>query len=228
MNDTDPQLTDHGKRLAPLIDHTLLKPTATPQDVVRHCQEARRYGFAAACVLPALLPVAVAALEGSAVLPCTVAGFPLGASTTATKAFEAAEAARHGAREIDMVLALWALRDRQFARVREDMAAVVKAAGPACAVKVILETGLLTDEEKTTACRLAEEAGVRFVKTSTGLAGSGATVADVRLMRAAVGPAVGVKASGGIRSPADALALVQAGANRLGTSAGINLVTQQL
>lgn len=225
MITASPQLTEQGRLLAPLIDHTLLSPATTPSDVERLCAEARLYGFCAVCVLPALLPVAVAGLKGSTVRPCTVAGFPLGATTSASKAFEAAEAAAAGAREIDMVLAIWAIRSRQYARAREDMAAVVKAAGPECGVKVILETCLLSDEEKVTACRLAEDAGVRFVKTSTGLAGGGATVGDVRLMRATVGNRLGVKASGGIRTAADAVALVQAGANRLGTSAGIALVT---
>jgi deoxyribose-phosphate aldolase len=183
-------------------------------------------GFAAVCVLPALLNVAAACLEGSPVIPCTVVGFPLGGSTTPAKAFEAQEASKAGAREVDMVLALWALRDRRYSRVREDMSSVVKAAGPGCAVKVILETCLLSNEEKIIACKLALEADVRFVKTSTGLAGGGALVDDVRLMRATVGPNMGVKASGGIRSLAQAMALVEAGANRIGTSAGVDLVTQ--
>jgi deoxyribose-phosphate aldolase len=154
-----------------------------------------------------------------------VAGFPLGASTTASKAFEAGEAAALGAREVDMVLAVWAIRDRQYQIAQADISAVVKAAGPGCGVKVIFETCLLSNEEKITACRLASDAGASFVKTSTGLAGAGATVADIRLMRAAVGPEMGVKASGGIRTRGEALAMVEAGANRIGTSAGITIVT---
>jgi deoxyribose-phosphate aldolase len=208
-----------------MIDHTLLKPEATARDVERLCAEAMQYGFAAVCVNPALLPVAVASLSGSFVVPCTVAGFPLGATTTAVKAFETGRAAEAGAREVDMVLALWALKQRSYAEVLADMKAVVDAAGPNCGVKVILETCLLTDEEKITACTLALEAGVRFVKTSTGLSTGGATPHDVALMRSTVGTRAGVKASGGIRSLADAEAMVKAGANRIGTSAGIAIVT---
>ena len=162
--------TERGRRFASLIDHTLLKPDAGAREVERLCAEARFYGFAAVCVLPALLPVAVAALQGGGVAPCTVAGFPLGASTSASKAFEAEEAARAGAREIDMVLAVWAMKDRQFDRVRGDIAGVVRAVGPDCAVKVILETCLLSEDEKIAACKLAVDAGASFVKTSTGLA----------------------------------------------------------
>jgi deoxyribose-phosphate aldolase len=226
MSTVPQKLSPAGKHLASLIDHTLLKPDSTAREVERLCEEAQTYGFCAVCVLPALLPVAVECLKTSRVIPCTVAGFPLGASTTASKAFEAGEAAAAGAREIDMVLAIWAVRDRQFQRARADIAAVVKAAGPGCGIKVILETCLLTDEEKVTACRLAVDAGASFVKTSTGLAGGGATVPDIRLMRATVGPATGVKASGGIRTSSDAEAMVKAGATRLGTSAGIAIVTQ--
>ena len=219
-------LSTPGRTLAPLIDHTILKPDSLRQDVERLCREARFYGFATVCVLPALLRVAVECLEGSAVMPCTVAGFPLGASTTASKAFEAEEAAAVGAREVDMVLAVWAMKEGRYQHVQDEIAAVVKAVGPRCGVKVILETCLLTDDEKITACRLAVAAGARFVKTSTGLAGGGATVQDVRLMRATVGPETGVKASGGIRTLAQAQAMIQAGANRIGTSAGVTIVTQ--
>lgn len=217
MNDT--------RHLASLIDHTLLKPEATRGDIERLCGEARQHGFAAVCVNPVLLPAAVSNLAGSPVIPCTVAGFPLGASTTASKAFEAAEAARAGAREVDMVLAIGALKQKDYAAVLADMRTVVLAAGPGCGIKVILETCLLTDDEKITACKLALEAGVRFVKTSTGLNTGGATLHDVALMRATVGQQAGVKASGGIRNRADAEAMVAAGANRIGTSAGIAIVT---
>ncbi len=218
-------LSESRQRLAAMIDHTLLKPEATARDIERLCAEAVQYGFAAVCVNPALLPVAVANLRGSLVVPCTVAGFPLGATTTTVKAFEAGQAAEAGAREVDMVLAIWAIKQRSYAEALADMRAVVNAAGPGCGVKVILETCLLTDDEKVTACRLALEAGVRFVKTSTGLSTGGATPHDVALMRAVVGTQAGVKASGGIRTLADAEAIVKAGANRIGTSAGIAIVT---
>jgi deoxyribose-phosphate aldolase len=218
-------MTDCGRALAPHIDHTLLRANAGPADVEHLCAEARAYGFAAVCVNSALLPGVVTALAGSSVAPCTVAGFPLGASTSRIKAFEAADAAALGAREVDMVLAVWALKAGLRKAVYDDSAGVVRAAGSACAIKVILETCLLTDDEKRLACQIAVDAGARFVKTSTGLAGGGATVADIRLMRATVGPSVGVKASGGIRSLADALALREAGADRIGTSAGVALVT---
>ena len=226
MNTAAPvPLSPSRQDLASLIDHTLLKPEATGRDVERLCAEARQYGFAAVCVNPALLPVAVANLQDSPVIPCTVAGFPLGASTAAVKAYEAGRAAEAGAREVDMVLAIWAIKQRSYAEAYADMRAVVDAAGPGCGVKVILETCLLTDEEKVTACKLALGAGVRFVKTSTGLSTGGATPGDVALMRATVGPRAGVKASGGIRTLADAEAMIKAGANRIGTSAGITIVT---
>lgn len=208
-----------------MIDHTLLKPEATCRDIERLCGEARHYGFAAVCVNPVMLPVAVRNLAGTHVIPCTVAGFPLGASTTASKAFEAGEAARAGALEVDMVLAIGAIKQKDYAAALADMRAVVQAAGPRCGVKVILETCLLTDEEKITACKLALEAGVSFVKTSTGLSTGGATLHDVALLRATVGHRAGVKASGGIRNRADAEAMVAAGASRIGTSAGIAIVT---
>jgi deoxyribose-phosphate aldolase len=219
-------LTQTGRALAPLIDHTLLKADASPRDVERICAEARCYGFAAVCLNPALLPVAAQELEGTLVKPCTVVGFPLGATPSATKAFEAEHAVKHGARELDMVLAIWALKDGRCDTVLEDVAAVVRAAGAATTVKVILEICLLTDPEKVAACRLAVEAGAHFVKTSTGMASGGATVEAVRLMRRTVGPEFGVKASGGIRSLADAQVMIAAGANRLGTSAGVKIVTE--
>lgn len=218
-------IPESRRRIAAMIDHTLLKPEATVHDMERLCQEALDYGFAAVCVNPALLAPVVAALKGSATLPCTVAGFPLGATTTASKAFEAGEAAAAGAREVDMVLAIGAIKQKDYARALTDIREVVRAAGAQCSVKVILETCLLTDDEKVTACKLAMEAGARFVKTSTGLSTGGATPHDIALMRATVGSHVGVKASGGIRSLADAEALIAAGANRIGTSAGITIVT---
>ena len=223
---TLPPATERGKIVAPYLDHTLLKPDATPADVERLCEAALAYGFRGVCVNPALLPAASLLLRGSAVRPVTVIGFPLGATSTSSKAFETAEAVAAGALEVDMVMAIWALRAGQHDRVRADIAAVVAAAGPRCLVKVILETCLLSPGEKTTACRLAVEAGAAFVKTSTGFAGSGATVEDVRLMRAAVGPSIGVKASGGIRTLADVLAMMDAGASRIGASSCVKIVTE--
>ncbi len=218
-------MTAAGRRLAPLIDHTLLKADARREQVLALCREARHYGFAAVCVLPRHLALAVKALAGSPVRAVTVVGFPLGASLTSVKAFEAAGAVRQGAGELDMVLAVGALKDGDDAYARRDIRAVVRAAAGR-PVKVILETALLTDAEKRRACRLALEAGARFVKTSTGLAG-GATAADVRLLRREVGERAGVKASGGIRTCREALAMVRAGATRLGTSAGVAIVTEE-
>jgi deoxyribose-phosphate aldolase len=217
-------LTEAGKRLAALIDHTLLKPDARRDQVLRLCEEAARFGFAAVCVNPWMLASAVSALRGHPVKPCTVVGFPLGATTAEVKGFEAADAVKRGAAELDMVLNVSALKDGDRAAVRRDIEAVVRAAEGRI-VKVILETCLLTDDEKRDACRLAVEAGARFVKTSTGLAGGGATVEDIRLMRAVVGPNIGVKASGGIRTSDDARRMVEAGATRIGTSAGVAIVT---
>jgi deoxyribose-phosphate aldolase len=208
-----------------MIDHTLLKPEGTARDVERLCEDAIAYGFAAVCVNPWLLPTAVRALAGTSPIPCTVIGFPLGATTPASKAFEAGEAAAAGAREVDMVLAIGAIKQKVYEVALADIRAVVRAAGSSCSVKVILETCLLTDEEKVTACQLALEAGARFVKTSTGFSSGGATLHDVTLMRATVGSRAGVKASGGIRTLAEAEAMIAAGANRLGTSAGISMVT---
>ncbi len=219
-------LTDSGRCLAAMIDHTLLKPEGTARDVERLCEEAIAYGFAAVCVNPWLLPTAVHALSGTpTILPCTVIGFPLGATTPASKAFEAGEAASAGAREVDMVLAIGALKQKAYETVLSDIRAVVRAAGSSCSVKVILEICLLNDEEKVRACQLAVEAGAHFVKTSTGFSTGGATLHDVRLMRTTVGSRAGVKASGGIRTLAEAEAMIAAGANRIGTSAGISIVT---
>jgi deoxyribose-phosphate aldolase len=208
-----------------MIDHTLLKPEGTARDVERLCADAITYGFAAVCVNPWLLPTAVRALAGSSTIPCTVIGFPLGATTPASKAFEAGEAAAAGAREVDMVLAIGAIKQKAYEVALADIRAVVRAAGSSCSVKVILETCLLNDEEKVLACQLALEAGARFVKTSTGFSTGGATLHDVTLMRTTVGARAGVKASGGIRTLAEAEAMIAAGANRLGTSAGISMVT---
>ena len=211
--------------LASYIDHTLLKAEATPAQIRELCAEAKQYGFASVCVNAGYVALAAECLAGSAVKVCTVIGFPLGATTTATKVFEAREAAAAGASELDMVLAVGRLKAGEYAAVSADIAAVAAechAAGAWC--KVIIETALLNDEEKIAACWLAQHAGADFVKTSTGFLGGGATVADIALMRETVGPAIGVKASGGVRSRSDAEAMIAAGASRLGASAGVTIV----
>lgn len=209
--------------LAGRLDHTILKPDATRAQVKQVCEEALRLGCASVCVNSARIVQVAALLAGSEVLPCAVVGFPLGAMSTESKTLETALAVAEGAREIDMVLHIGALKDGDHVAVRADIAAVVGAAG-AAAVKVILETCLLTDDEKRVACALAVEAGARFVKTSTGFASGGATVHDVLLMRAAVGDRALVKASGGIRDTATALQMIEAGADRLGLSASMAVV----
>jgi deoxyribose-phosphate aldolase len=208
-----------------LIDHTLLKPDATPDQVAQLCYEARTYGFASVCVNPSYVKLCADLLKGTDVKVCTVIGFPLGASAPDVKAFETETALRDGATEIDMVINIGALKGRDFTLVARDISGVVHLAHAAGAlVKVIIETSLLTEEEKITACLLAKEAGADFVKTSTGFSGGGATVADVALMRRVVGPEMGVKASGGVRDYADAKSLVEAGATRIGASAGVKIV----
>jgi deoxyribose-phosphate aldolase len=226
MNSGTTDNSEAGLRLAGMIDHTLLKPEAGFQDIERLCGEALRYGFASVCVNPAMLPVVVERLSGTRILPCTVAGFPLGATTTPSKAYEAGEAAQSGAREIDMVLAVWAIKQKAYSTALDDIKAVVRSAGSSCGVKVILETCLLTDEEKVIACKVALDAGARFVKTSTGLNSGGATTHDVALMRTTVGAKIGVKAAGGIKTLANAEAMVKAGATRIGTSSGITIVSK--
>jgi deoxyribose-phosphate aldolase len=211
---------DSARAVIPLIDHTLLKPEATALQIGRLCDEALFYGFATVCVLPWWLPEIVKRLQGSAVKPGTVAGFPLGAYQPAMKAAETELYVEMGAREVDMVMAVGAFKDLDYPAVEKDIAGVVRAAGARAAVKVILETTLLTPAEIIDATRLALQAGAAFVKTSTGFFG-GATVDAVRLMRETAGPGAGVKASGGIRNLAEAQALVRAGANRIGTSAGV-------
>ncbi|MFC0406941.1 deoxyribose-phosphate aldolase [Roseomonas elaeocarpi] len=210
--------------LAALIDHTLLKPDATAAELRRWCDEAREHRFCSVCVNPVNVATVAAALEGSGVKTCSVVGFPLGAALPEIKAAETAAAVRDGADEIDMVINIGALKDGQLDAVRDDIAAV-RAACRGQVLKVIIETCLLTDEEKRTACRLAVEAGADFVKTSTGFSTGGATVADIALMREVVGPALGVKASGGVRSWDAAQALIAAGATRIGASSGVALVT---
>lgn len=215
---------DSGWDLAPLLDHTLLKPEATATQVEALCTEARQFGFASVCVNPVWVPLAAKSLQGSPVRVCTVVGFPLGATATAAKAREAEIALKEGAQEVDMVLAIGRAKSGDWDGVAHDLNAL-RAAVPAPAVlKVILETCLLTDAEKVKACQLALEAGLDFVKTSTGFSTGGATAADVSLMRRTVGPGMGVKASGGIRSYETALEMVMAGATRLGLSASVAVV----
>jgi deoxyribose-phosphate aldolase len=212
--------------IAPFIDHTLLKPDATREEVLKLCEEARKFGFATVCVNSVNVGTAARALAGSPVLPIAVVGFPLGAGLPTAKAFETREAVRCGAREIDMVINIGALKSKDYALVLKDIEKVVEAAGTN-PVKVILETSQLTAEEKGIACALSKAAGAAFVKTSTGFSGGGATVDDVALMRRIVGDDMGVKASGGVRSTEDALKMMAAGANRLGASASVAIVTGQ-
>ncbi len=212
--------------VAKTIDHTLLKPIATAEQVRELCAEARANRFASVCVNPVWVPVAAKELSGSDTLVCTVIGFPLGANATETKAEEARLAVKHGAHEVDMVINIGALKAGDHRIVEEDIRAVVKAAGPKAAVKVIIETCFLSDDEKRTACELAMKAGAHFVKTSTGFGTGGATVEDVRLMRKTVGAACKVKASGGIRSYHDAILMLEAGADRLGTSSGVAIIAE--
>lgn len=207
-----------------LIDHTLLRPDASERDILRLCDEAKQHGFKSVCVNPCRVGTAAEALAGSGVLPCCVIGFPLGASTTKVKAFEAASAVEDGAKEIDMVINIGAAIDGDWELVERDIRAVVNAAGGNAAVKVIIEACLLTDEQKITACECAMSAGADFVKTSTGFSKAGATAEDVALMRRVVGNSMGVKASGGVRTAEDARKLIEAGASRIGTSNGINLL----
>ena len=211
--------------LAKMIDHTLLKPDATPEQIAQLCFEARKYQFASVCVNPAWVKLCAQLLEGSPVKVCTVIGFPLGATASEVKAFETTNAINQGATEIDMVINIGALKARELELVAKDIQGVVNAAhARGIIVKVILETTLLTDEEKTIACLLSKEAGADFVKTSTGFAGGGATIEDVALMRRVVGPEIGVKASGGVRTFEDAASMIQAGATRIGASAGVKIL----
>jgi deoxyribose-phosphate aldolase len=213
--------------IARLIDHTLLKPEATQAQVVRLCDEAVEYGFGAVCINPVFVRVAAECLAGSGVAVCNVVGFPLGATTTAAKVFETRRAVADGSQEVDMVIHVGALKAGDVRAVREDIAAVADACHEGGALlKVIIEAVLLVDGEKIAACQAAQAAGADFVKTSTGFAGGGATLADVRLMRNTVGPEMGVKAAGGIGTYADLLAMVEAGASRIGASKGLNIMAQ--
>lgn len=210
--------------MARLIDHTLLKPEVVRDDVVKLCEEARKHAFASVCVNSTWVPLAKALLAGSDVMVCAVVGFPLGAMSPNAKAYEAREAVRQGASEIDMVINIGALKSRDYETVFEDICRVVKAARPG-KVKVILETSALDDEEKIIGCSLAKMAGAAFVKTSTGFGKGGATVEDIALMRKVVGAEMGVKASGGVRTREDAEKMKLAGANRIGASASVAIVT---
>lgn len=219
----------YANALAGMIDHTMLKAIASKKDIIKLCQEAKEYGFASVCVNPYFVPLAVEQLKASDILVCTVIGFPLGSTTTASKAAETAEAVKNGAKEVDMVINIGALKDGQKETVLNDIKAVVETAqsvNPEAITKVIIETCYLTRDEKILACELAKQAGAHFVKTSTGFGSGGATVEDIQLMREVVGPEMGVKASGGIKNAQDALAMVEAGANRLGASAGIAIIRE--
>jgi deoxyribose-phosphate aldolase len=213
-----------GKKIARFIDHTLLKPDATPEAIKKLCAEAIKYNFASVCVNPTNVAQASELLRGSNVKVCTVVGFPLGATTTTTKVIETRDAIANGAEEIDMVINVGALKSGKDNLVLDDIKAVVDAAKGKAIVKVILETALLSKEEKVKACLLAKMAGADFVKTSTGFGPGGATVEDIKIMRATVGPEMGVKASGGIRNIETALAMIKAGATRIGASASVAIV----
>jgi deoxyribose-phosphate aldolase len=218
------QQSEYKPEYAQYIDHTVLKADTVCSTVRRFCDEARQYAFASVCVNPTHVRLVAAELAGSGVKTCCVIGFPLGATTPLVKATETAEAVQNGAEEVDMVINIGALKDRDYDLVLQDIQAVVDAAHPKALVKVIIETCLLSDEEKTIACRLAQQAGADFVKTSTGFGTGGATVEDVRLMKATVGDTMQVKASTGINNRAVCEEMVAAGATRMGTSKGIIIV----
>lgn len=229
---TRPDLGDvpEGASIASLIDHTLLKPDATARAIEKICFEAREYGFASVCVNSRFVPLAAELLKDSDSAVCTVVGFPLGASFSQVKATEAQLAIDAGATEIDMVLPIGALKSRDLVAVFEDISEVAYVCHEEhddIICKVIIETALLTDEEKIIACQIAKMAGADFVKTSTGFSTGGATVEDIALMREVVGEGMGVKASGGVRSFADARAIVAAGANRIGASAGVSIAQEE-
>jgi len=211
--------------VAKYVDHTLLKPQASLEDVRKVCDEAKQYNFASVCVNPSYIKFVAEQLAGSGVTPCVVVGFPLGATPPEVKAEETKAVVNNGAKEVDMVINVGAVKSGDWSLVQRDIEAVVNAARGRADVKVIIETCLLTDEEKVKACTVSKQAGADFVKTSTGFSTGGATVEDVRLMRQTVGPVMGVKASGGVKTFADAVAMVEAGATRLGTSSGAAIVS---
>ena len=212
-------------QIAKIIDHTILKAEATESEIIKLCKEAIHYNFASVCVNPSMVSVAAKELKGTHVKVCTVIGFPLGATTTEVKAFETKDVIEKGATEVDMVINVGKLKERNLEYVKNDIKAVVDAAKDKALVKVIIETCLLTDEEKVIACELSKEAGADFVKTSTGFSTGGATSHDIALMRKTVGSDMGVKASGGVRTREDAMNMVENGATRIGASASIAIAT---
>ena len=213
--------------LSSYIDHTILKADASAEDVIKLCEEAAEHNFCSVCVNSSRVLLASEQLKGSSVKVCSVVGFPLGAMNSEAKGFEASIAVSEGASEIDMVINIGFLKDGKLDAFEEDIKSVRKSCGEGIILKVIIETALITDEEKNTACRIAEKAGADFVKTSTGFSTGGATVEDVELMRAAVSDKVKIKASGGVRSYEDAVKMIEAGAERLGTSSGIAIINGQ-
>jgi deoxyribose-phosphate aldolase len=219
------KLTRVDPSVAALIDHTILKPDATAEEVKKVCREARQFGFASVCVNPYWVPLVSSELAGSKVMVCTVCGFPLGATSTSSKVAEATTAVRAGAQEVDMVVNVGALKSGDYDTVKLDIQSVAEACHKGgAALKVILETALLDDNEKAIACTLAKLAGADFVKTSTGFSKHGATAADIALMRRVVGPEMGVKASGGIRTLEDVRTMTEAGASRIGASASVKII----
>lgn len=223
VKERDVETTTIIEKISKSIDHTLLKPEATFTQIHALCAEAREHRFFSVCVNPAYVATCADLLKGSGVQVCTVIGFPLGANSTASKAFEATHAIKDGADEIDMVINVGALKSQKFLLVEEDIREVVKASEGKI-VKVIIETSLLTDEEKVVACQLSEKAGANFVKTSTGFNGGGASVADITLMKESISSTIRIKASGGIRDLETAKKMLAAGATRLGTSAGVSII----
>ena len=209
------------KNIANMIDHTVLKAFSSREDVIKVCNEAKEHGFFSVCINPTHIELAKKELEGSNVKVCTVIGFPLGANTSEVKAFETKDAIAKGAHEVDMVINIGALKDKNYDLVCNDIKAVVDAANKEALVKVIIETCYLTDEEKKIACELSVKAGADYVKTSTGFGTGGSTPEDIKLMRDVVGPNIGVKASGGVRNQKDAKAVIEAGCSRIGASASI-------
>ncbi|GMQ63704.1 deoxyribose-phosphate aldolase [Vallitalea maricola] len=213
--------------LSKYIDHTILKPDACEEDVKRICDEAKKYNFASVCINPSYVKYVAESLKETDVMTCTVIGFPLGATPKEVKAFETVNAIENGADEVDMVINIGYLKSKKYKEVEEDIEAVVNAAKGKAHVKVIIETCLLTDDEKVKACELSVKAGADFVKTSTGFSTGGATLEDVRLMKETVGDKAKVKASGGVRDYETAVAMIEAGADRIGTSSGVAFVSEK-
>ena len=213
--------------IAKMIDHTELKPDATKEQILKLTGEAKKYGFASVCVNPRWTKLVTQELKDSGVSVCVVIGFPLGATTTKTKAFEAKGAIKNGATEVDMVISIGDLKDKNYIYVEQDIKAIVAVAKGKALVKVIIETCLLTEEEKIKACELAKRAGADFVKTSTGFSKGGATATDIQLMRKTVGKDMGIKASGGIHTKEEAMEMIEAGATRIGASAGIAIISEE-